>query len=73
MDIAEWKRLQQDWISAQSALAAARAYIDSQAESALGARGAPPRRKDLEALNDLVFLESEARGRVDQFLSEIAE
>ena len=71
-DMSEYEVLNTKWLTAWLALEAAQKEIHEQMESYLQGAGDPPSRKMMEAVDDLTFEMHEARGELDEFISQFA-
>lgn len=68
--IEEWLELRNQWILVSRELKQAYQAMDDQFNDYLLGKGPRIDQRQIEAINDLIFRQSEARGAMDQFISE---
>lgn len=72
MRIEDFDKLHQEWQALKRRREAMLEETDNQLRAHLQGQGEPPGRKRMDEIDDLLFQESEARGKIDAVLSEYA-
>lgn len=65
-------QLYQDWRTLKAARESVQDEIDRAILAHLDGQGPPPSRKQMDTCDDMLFQESEARGKIDAFIAEYA-
>lgn len=71
--VEEWMALRSEWIQVSQELKAAYQKLDDSFNAFLLGKGEPVDHREMEFINNLTYRQSEARGAMDQFITEYGE